>query len=118
MKTYDSFQAWYKDQSTSQKRLIAALRRVVNEVAPKLVESSKWTNGVWLKGDLPIIYVHTETDHLQFGFFAGATFTDPKKLLKGKGKFVRHIRIESSKDIDEKVLATMIRKAIKAPPYK
>ncbi|NRA65697.1 MAG: DUF1801 domain-containing protein [Pseudobacteriovorax sp.] len=118
MKTYESFQQWYKDQSTSQKRLITALRRLVNATAPNLVESSKWTNGVWLKGDLPIIYIHSEPDHIQFGFFAGATFTDPKKILRGKGKFVRHIRVESSEDLDEKAFTTMIRKALRAPSYR
>lgn len=118
MKTYETFGAWYKDQSPSHKRIITKLRRLVNDVAPKLIESSKWTNGVWLKGDLPIIYIHTEADHVQFGFFAGATFTDPKKLLRGKGKFVRHIRVERPADVDEAAFATIIRKAVRAPSYK
>ena len=87
-------------------------------VAPKLIESSKWTNGVWLKGDLPIIYIHTAPDHVQFGFFAGASFTDHKNLLRGKGKHVRHIRVEIIEDIDEATFATMTRKAVKAPAYR
>lgn len=118
MKTYATFASWYADQSASHKRIINKLRRLVKNVAPKLVESSKWTNGVWLKGDLPIIYIHTEPDHVQFGFFAGATFMDPKKLLRGKGKQVRHIRIERPADVDEAAFATMIRKAVRAPSYK
>lgn len=118
MKTYDSFDAWYKDRSLSQKRIITKLRKLVAKVAPSLVESSKWTNGVWLKGDLPIIYCHTSTDHIQLGFFAGAKINDPNKLLRGSGKSVRHLRIEKATDIDEKAFTTMIRKAVKAPSYK
>jgi hypothetical protein len=118
MKTYPTFAAWYQARSTGHKKIVSKLRKLVSEVAPKLVESSKWTNGVWLKDELPIIYIHTEPDHVQFGFFAGATFTDPRKILKGKGNHVRHIRIENIEDIDEKALATMIRKAIRAPAYK
>lgn len=118
MKTYDSFGDWYKDQSTAHKKIIARLRKLVSEVAPQLVESSKWTNGVWLKGDLPIIYVHTEPDHVQFGFFAGASFTDPKKLLRGRGRQVRHIRVEKIEDIKEAAFATMTRKAVRAPSYR
>lgn len=118
MKTYETFASWYADQSAGHKRIINKLRRLVKDVAPNLVEGSKWTNGVWLKNDLPIIYIHTEADHLQFGFFAGATFTDPKKLLRGKGKFVRHIRVERLADVDEAAFATMIRKAVRAPSYK
>lgn len=118
MKTYDSFSAWYKARTPSQKRIVSKLRKLVTDTAPKLVESSKWTNGVWLKGDLPIIYCHTQSDHVQLGFFGGAKLTDPKKLLRGSGKSVRHIRIEKTSDVDEKAFATMIRKAVKAPRYK
>ena len=118
MKTYDSFVDWYRDQSTQQKKIITKLRTLVGDIAPKLVESSKWTNGVWLKGNLPIIYIHTEADHVQFGFFAGANFSDPKNLLQGKGKQVRHIRVESIEDVDETAFATMIRKAVRAPSYR
>ncbi len=118
MKTYNSFGSWYEDQSTKNRKIITRLRQLVGRVAPKLVETSKWTNGVWLKGALPIIYLHTEADHVQFGFFAGATFTDPKNLLRGQGKHVRHIRVDRIEDIDEAVFATMIRKAVRAPSYK
>lgn len=118
MKCYDSFTAWYKDQSVSHKRIITKLRKLVAKTAPKLIESSKWTNDVWLKGELPILYCHTKPDHIQFGFFAGASLSDPKGILKGKSKLIRHIKIEKTSDIDEKAFAAMIRKAVKAPPYR
>lgn len=118
MKTYDLFDDWYQDQSTNHKKIVTKLRKLVVAVAPNLIESSKWTNGVWLKGDLPIIFIHTESDHLQFGFFAGASLTDPKKLLRGKGKYVRHIRVEKIEDVDETAFAATIRKAVRAQPHK
>jgi len=118
MRSYDSFAAWFKDQPIGQKRIISKLQKLVLKISPNLIESSKWTNGVWLKGDLPIIFIHTEPDHIQFGFFAGAMLTDPKSILQGQGKYIRHIRIDKLSDINEKALATMIRKAIKAPSYK
>ncbi len=118
MKTYNSFEDWYRDQPTHQKKIITKLRKLVGDIAPKLVESSKWTNGVWLKGDLPIIFIHTEPDHVQFGFFAGANFTDPRNLLRGKGKQARHIRVEKIEDVDETAFATTVRKAVRAPSYR
>lgn len=118
MKTYKNFTEWAKDRRLSQRKIIASIRRLVAEVAPQLEESSKWGNGVWLKGDLPIIFLYSADDHLQFGFFAGALLKDPKKILRGSGKFVRHIRIESLSDLDRVALPAMIRKAVKAPAYK
>jgi hypothetical protein len=85
MKTFDSFESWYKDQTPKHKRVIARLRHLVSDVAPKLLDTSKWTNGIWQKGDLPPIFIHIEPDHVQFGFFGGASLNDPMKLLKGKG---------------------------------
>ncbi len=118
MKTNESFEGWFKDQSAKHRKLISRLRVLVSDVAPKLTENSKWGNGVWLKVDLPVIFVHTKPDHIQFGFFAGAGFSDPKNLLRGKGKWVRHIRVETIEDIDEAAFSTLIRKAVRAPSYK
>ena len=118
MKTYDSFESWLKDQTPEHKKIIRKLRGVVGKVAPNLIEHSKWANGVWLKRDLPIIYIHTEPDHVQLGFFAGASLTDPKNLLRGNGKHVRHIRLDGIEDVDETAFATLIRKAVRAPSYK
>ena len=112
------FEAWLKDRNPSHKRLINKLRKLVAKASPKLIESSKWTNGVWLKEDLPIIFIYTKDDHIQFGFFAGGMLNDPDGLLRGNGKFVRHIRVESSQDIEEDKFATMIRRAVRAPSYK
>lgn len=113
MKTYDSFAAWYKDQNAGHKKIISKLRKLVSSTDSELIESSKWTNGVWLRGDSPVIYIHTEPDHVQFGFFAGARLSDPKKLLRGNGKHVRHIRIEAAGDIDGAAFTSMIRRAVR-----
>ena len=118
MKTYDSFGAWLKGRPSRQRRCVATLRKLVRDAAPALTETSKWGNGVWVKGDLPLLFLHGAPDHLQFGFFAGAALSDPKKLLRGNGKFVRHIRIAQPVDIDEAAFTGLIRAAVKAPPYK
>lgn len=41
MKTYPTFAAWYQARSTGHKKIVSKLRKLVSEVAPKLVESSK-----------------------------------------------------------------------------
>ncbi len=118
METYESFDGWLESQSVSHRRMASQLRQLVSVAAPKLVETSKWGNGCWLKGKLPLLYLHAEVDHLQFGFFAGALLRDRERLLRGKGKYVRHIRVETPADVDEAVFATMIRRAVRAPAYK
>jgi hypothetical protein len=114
MKNYESFALWAKDQRPNQQKLIRALRKLVKKTAPKLVESVKWGNGVWLGKDWPVIFIHAERDHLQFGFFGGSTLSDPKGLLQGNGKFVKHIKICANSDIDAPALSRLIREAVRA----
>ena len=113
MKSYATFAHWAKDQSPAHRKLIRILRKLVNETSPSLSETVKWGNGCWEGKEWPVIFIFAGYDILQFGFFGGSylSASDPKKLLKGKGKFVRHIPIESLQNIDEAAFKRLIKKA-------
>lgn len=113
MKAYATFDLWAEDQKSAYQKLIKTLRKLVKKKAPSLVESVKWGNGCWVGKERPVIYLYADKDHLQFGFFYGTALSDPKGRLIGKGKFVRHVKIRTPKDIDEKLLGGWIRQAIK-----
>ena len=111
MKEYATFNAYCADQSPANQKVIRALRRFVKREAAHLNESVKWGNGCWIDGKTPIAYVYSAPDHVQFGFFRGATLEDPGELLRGKGKFVRHVRVVTTSDIDERACAALLRQA-------
>ena len=111
MKRYASFDQYLADQPPRNQTIIRALRRLVKRVAPDLRESVKWGNGCWVKGEVPVSYVYSGPDYLQFGFFGGAALKDPKELLEGKGKYVRHIKLHKTSDIDERAFGTLLRQA-------
>ena len=111
MKTYASFDLYLSDQAPRNQDVIRALRKFVKRVAPKLRESVKWGNGCWVKGNAPVAYVYSAPDHVQFGFFGGSALKDPKGLLEGKGKFVRHIKVLERSDIDEGDFGAILRQA-------
>ena len=113
MKAYATFDLWFADQSPGNQRILRALRAFVRRVAPKLEESVKWGNGCWVKGASPVAYAYSDEDHVQFGFFRGATLTDPDGLLQGKGQYVRHVKVRRPEDIDERALAALLRQAIR-----
>lgn len=85
----------------------------MKKAAPRLSETVKWGNGCWVGEEWPVVFLHAERDHLQFGFFSGALLSDPKKLLQGKGKFVRHVKIYEPQDIDQPSLTKLIKQAVK-----
>ena len=114
MKKYETFELWMADRPAKHRRLINVLRKLVKKAAPRLTETVKWGNGCWEGGEWPVAFIHAEDDHLQFGFFGGSSLTDPKKLLLGNGKYVRHIKVRVPSDIDEVAFSKLVRLAAKA----
>ena len=43
----------------------------------------------------------------------GSKLKDPKQLLEGEGAYVRHIKVRTTKDIDERAFAALLRQAAK-----
>ncbi len=113
MKAYASFDKYLADQKPKHRTIIRALRRFVKRTAPQLTESVKYGNGCWLKGKDFVAYVWSGPDYVQFGFTAGHRLKDPKKLLHGEGKYVRHVKIYRTSDIDPRAFAALLRQAIR-----
>ena len=111
MKRYATFDTYLEGQTRKSQSIIRALRKLVKRTAPRLEESVKWGNGCWVKGTAPVSYVYSDRSHVQFGFFAGASLKDPKGLLRGQGRYVRHIKVFKPSDIDEKAFAALLRQA-------
>ena len=116
MKAYASFDQYVLGQVPRNQGIIRAVRKFVTRVAPDLQECVKWGNGCWLQGKVPVAYVYSAPDHVQFGFIRGSALKDPKALLNGKGQYVRHIKIRRRTEIDERAFGALLRQAVKASP--
>ena len=114
MTAYASFDDYLAGQSPRNRSVIRALRTFVKRIAPRLQESVKWGNGCWVHGKVPVAYVYSAPDYVQLGFFAGSALKDPRGLLRGEGKFVRHLKVRTRADIDERAFAALLRQAVKA----
>jgi len=110
MKKYVSFDDYLDDQPPKNRSIIRALRRFVKRVEPGLEESVKWGNGCWVKGKVPISYVYSAPDHVQFGFIRGSALKT-RGLLEGNGQYVRHVKVRTPSDIDEHVFKAFLRQA-------
>jgi hypothetical protein len=111
MKTYESFNEYLKDQTPRNQAIIRGLRRLVRRVEPGLSETVKWGNGCWVGSEGPVAYVYSAPDYVQFGFFRGSSLIDPKNLLVGKGRYVRHTKVRAPSDIDGRSLAALLKQA-------
>jgi len=112
MKQYHSFSAWKKDQSPKNQRLINEVSKVIKGVAPELEKIVKWGQGCWTEDKKHKVFIHCEPGHIQLGFYTGSQLKDPKNLLQGSGKFVKHVKIFSRKDIDETAFKNLIQQVL------
>jgi hypothetical protein len=61
--------------------------------------------------DAAFAYVNVFTSHVNVGFFHGVALDDPKRLLVGAGKRMRHVKLRPGVEIDTDALGALIRAA-------
>jgi hypothetical protein len=62
-------------------------------------------------GDAPFAYVNAFRNHVNVGFFYGASLPDPAGLLEGSGKRGRHVKLRPDSEVDNAALAALIKAA-------
>jgi len=62
-------------------------------------------------GEAAFGYVNAFTAHVNVGFFRGAELSDPDGLLEGTGKFMRHVKLMSGREVNAEALAKLIASA-------
>lgn len=58
------------------------------------------------------IHIATYAKHVNLGFNRGALLKDSKELLRGSGKLIRHVRLESKATLKSSPVLQLIRLAI------
>jgi hypothetical protein len=58
--------------------------------------------------DAPFGYVNVFRAHVNVGFFQGASLHDPAGLLRGQGKFMRHVRLEPGLAVAAEALEALV----------
>jgi hypothetical protein len=62
-------------------------------------------------GDAAFAYVDAFRAHVNVGFFQGADLPDPKGLLQGSGRFMRHVKLVPQDQADVAGLEELIQAA-------
>jgi len=57
-------------------------------------------------------YIAVVGDHVNLGFYHGASLADPAGLLDGTGKNLRHVKIRSVAHAKKPVIAALLRRAV------
>jgi uncharacterized protein YdeI (YjbR/CyaY-like superfamily) len=94
------------------------LRKIAMELLPETEEIlyEGWKNFTYGRGksrtdkDL-IIYIAPFKDSVNLGFYRGTNLPDKKKLLKGTGKLLRHIKLKTMADYEIEDIKQLITEA-------
>ncbi|MCM3671424.1 DUF1801 domain-containing protein [Mesobacillus maritimus] len=90
-----------------------ALRKIILDSSPKLVEEYKWSMPNYSYNGL-VCYLQAAKKHVNLGFHKGNELLekDPNKGLQGTGKTMRHIRITKLEEIQPEAYTALINEAI------
>ena len=58
------------------------------------------------------VFTTTHANWVNLGFNFGALLRDPESLLRGEGKWIRHVRIARASDLDGPGVRELVRAAI------
>jgi hypothetical protein len=101
---------YIKKQKSPQKEICQKLRKIIKKTFPKIQEKM-WVGVPWYEGKY---YIVALKDHVNLGFAIKGLSKKELDLFEGKGKMMRHIKIYSLKDIDEKKIIKLLKLAKKA----
>lgn len=117
-----SFEEVLAGASTTVRETALALRRLIAEIMPGVTEVA-WpkqkTVGYGVgpkKMSEHFCYLALHTNHVNLGFFYGTDLDDPKELLEGTGKSLRHVKLASPAATTRAELRHLIERASKHLP--
>ncbi|MBI3741800.1 MAG: DUF1801 domain-containing protein [Chloroflexi bacterium] len=106
-----SVDAYVKTLPKEHAAILKTLRALIKKTAPHATEAFKWAQPVYEKNG-PAIWIKAYTSYVNIGFWRGADIQDAHGLLIGEGQKMKHVKLESVKDINARALADYIQQAI------
>ncbi len=88
------------------------LREMVRKTAPDLEEKIRYSFPHY-DLDGTVVYIMAASEHVDLVFYDGVDLKDPKTLLVGRGKRLRHVKIRTPGDVRNPALKALVKEAVK-----
>jgi hypothetical protein len=106
--THDEY---LREKNLGQQEAANQLRALVKKTLPKAKEGINPWHVPIFESNGPICYYMAGKNHITLGFIRGTSLPDPKSLLEGTGKNLRHVKIKSVDDLKQKGLRELLKSA-------
>lgn len=91
-----------------QTKVLETLRQLIHKTIPETTEDLKWGIPVFSRSKI-FTYLRSTKHHVALGFYNIDRIDDPKGLLAGTGKNMRHLKIKEVEDIDSELIARWLK---------
>jgi hypothetical protein len=108
-KTPDEFLA---SLGKPQLALARKARAAVRKAAPRAEETVRM-GLLFFEVAGPICFLQPHAKHLNLGFWRGAHLPDPRGLLEGTGRHMRHLKLRGPEDVDAAAIGALVRAGAK-----
>jgi len=109
----NDFDAFLANTPDGFKPVVAELRKLVRTIAPNLAEEMKYGMPSYTKENHTVVYIMPAADHVNLGFYDGVELDDPKKLLEGTGKRLRHVKVRTLPEAKSPALLALLEEAVR-----
>ena len=96
---------YIEKQKSPQKEICKELRKIILKTFPKIKEEMKM-GVLWYEGKY---YIVTLKDHVNLGFSLKGLSKKEQELFEGSGKTMKHIKVHSLKEIDDKRIIKLLK---------
>jgi hypothetical protein len=96
---------YLKKQKSPQREILQKIRDIIHKTIPDVEEKMRWGVPTFAGGKF---YIVALKNHVNVGFAITGLNKDEVSLFEGTGKTMRHIKVPTLNDIDEKKLVNLI----------
>ena len=94
-----------------QSSVVRTICNIVRATAPNAREFVHESQPIYEENG-PFCYVQALSGTVTFGFWRGSELNDPRRLLRGDGDKVRHVRLTGERDVDPRAFAAFVKQAV------
>ncbi len=102
---------WMEAQSSALREIAQQWFQVMHDCGDDVRELLHDGHPTVCVDEAAFAYVNAFKAHVNVGFFRGAEIADPDGLLKGTGRFMRHVKLRPEGNVDANALTKLIETA-------
>jgi hypothetical protein len=100
--------AYLKGENPELRKVARALRNFVKEIVPGVKETVNAWGIPTFEAPNTFCFYMVGKNHVTFGFHFGTSLKDPERLLEGTGKNIRHVKLRTVAELEQKGLPGLV----------